>query len=43
MSLATLSCEETYAAYYNALDEGEEALSFAEFMEALWSFYHDSK
>lgn len=43
MSLATLSYEEMYEAYYNTLDEGEEALSFAEFMEALWSFYHDTK
>lgn len=42
MSLATLSYEEMYEAYYNTLDEGE-ALSFAEFMEALWSFYHDTK
>ena len=27
--------EEMYEAYFNSLDEGEEALSFAEFVEAL--------
>lgn len=34
MSLATMSYEEMYEAYFNSLEEGE-ALSFAEFMEAL--------
>lgn len=27
--------EEMYEAYFDALDEGEEALSYAEFVEAL--------
>ena len=31
----TMSYEEMYEAYFDSLDEGEEALSFAEFMEAL--------
>lgn len=35
MSLVTMSYEEMYEAYYESLEEGEEALSFAEFMEAL--------
>lgn len=35
MSLATMSYEEMYEAYFNSLDEGEEALSYAEFVEAL--------
>lgn len=30
-----MSYEEMYKAYFNTLDEGEEALSFAEFVEAL--------
>lgn len=35
MSLATMSYEEMYEVYFNTLEEGEEALSFEEFMEAL--------
>lgn len=31
----TMSYVEMYEAYFDSLDEGEEALSFAEFMEAL--------
>lgn len=30
-----MSYVEMYEAYFDSLDEGEEALSFAEFMEAL--------
>lgn len=30
-----MSYEEMYKAYFNSLEEGEEALSFAEFMQAL--------
>nr|CAI8690818.1 hypothetical protein FCJLANJD_00032 [Escherichia phage vB_EcoP-CC1]CAI9889094.1 hypothetical protein LIHBEBCN_00045 [Escherichia phage vB_EcoP-CC2] len=30
-----MNYEEMYEDYFNSLDEGEEALSFAEFMEAL--------
>ena len=31
----TMNYEEMYEDYFDALDEGEEALSFAEFVEAL--------
>lgn len=31
----TMNYEEMYEAYFEALEEGEEALSFAEFVEAL--------
>ncbi len=30
-----MNYEEMYEAYFDALDEGEEALSFTEFVEAL--------
>lgn len=30
-----MNYEEMYEAYFDALDEGEEALSYAEFVEAL--------
>lgn len=30
-----MNYEEMYEAYFNSLDEGEEALPFAEFVEAL--------
>lgn len=30
-----MNYEEMYEAYFDSLDEGEEALSFAEFVEAL--------
>lgn len=30
-----MNYEEMYEVYFNALEEGEEALSFAEFVEAL--------
>lgn len=35
MSLATMSYEEMYEAYFNSAEEGEEVLSYAEFVEAL--------
>lgn len=35
MSLATMSYEEMYEAYFNSTEEGEEVLSYADFMEAL--------
>lgn len=30
-----MTYDEMYEAYFNSLEEGEEALSFADFMEAL--------
>lgn len=31
----TMNYEEMYETYFNALEEGEEALSYAEFVESL--------
>ena len=35
VSLATMSYEEMYEAYFNSIEEGEEVLSYAEVVEAL--------
>lgn len=35
MSLASKSMEQLYEDYFNSLEAGEEALSFAEFVESL--------
>lgn len=43
MSLATMSYEEMYEEYYNEVGEGEEVLSFAEFMELYAGSLHDSE
>lgn len=35
MSLASKSMDQAYEDYFNSLAEGEEAMSFAEFVESL--------